>query len=432
MSGSMAWCRRRYIQNKQDGRRWDADQGVSVILGRSQTGKNPCRHRLHGCRELLWLGCTCHCVHGLSNLWCTAGGSPYDAQGNTRDMKFFLRTAFGDSNDFMGASLDVKTQGLCQGNGAAPAGWAVISITISIKDTGPSFYTLLLSSQSHCSSPFCGCHRCPPHQPGRCGDSITHPHRIASQHHQLGKAACSLRGVAQAFKVFLSHTIVWLEAKWHLTQCQEPPEWGISNLYPHTGGQNGANKSSIYTWSDQDSGHYDKSIWSSHESNSKNPEPGSGMGWQGEEGHDAPPPGMFGLECHFWPKVGYGLSGVAAPFSVLAEGLDKPYYSLLLHGGVACSCWTVVRQLDMGFYGIGLPQLGVENCIWYTNKLLIHYGCQTSAGIQLQVSMEFLVMELGMSHQAFLVNYDHYFHLLTSSWLKYLWEKDLSPSAGEG
>ena len=45
-------------------------------------------------------------------------------------MKFLLRTAYGDSKDFSGSTIEVKTQGLCQGNGAEPAGWCVISITI--------------------------------------------------------------------------------------------------------------------------------------------------------------------------------------------------------------------------------------------------------------------------------------------------------------
>ena len=45
-------------------------------------------------------------------------------------MKYFLRTAYGDSKKFRGSKIEVKFQGLCQGNGAAPAGWAVISIVI--------------------------------------------------------------------------------------------------------------------------------------------------------------------------------------------------------------------------------------------------------------------------------------------------------------
>ena len=45
-------------------------------------------------------------------------------------MKFFLRTALGDSREFAGSTIEVKTQGLGQGNGASLAGWCVISIMI--------------------------------------------------------------------------------------------------------------------------------------------------------------------------------------------------------------------------------------------------------------------------------------------------------------
>ncbi len=47
-----------------------------------------------------------------------------------QEMKFFLRTAYGDSKTFVGSSIKIKTQGLGQGNGASPAGWCVISIVI--------------------------------------------------------------------------------------------------------------------------------------------------------------------------------------------------------------------------------------------------------------------------------------------------------------
>ena len=38
--------------------------------------------------------------------------------------------AYGDSKDFRGSTIQIKFQGLCQGNGAASAGWGVVSITI--------------------------------------------------------------------------------------------------------------------------------------------------------------------------------------------------------------------------------------------------------------------------------------------------------------
>ena len=45
-------------------------------------------------------------------------------------MKFFLCTTFGDSKKAVGARVNLKTQGFLQGNGVAPAGWAVVSISI--------------------------------------------------------------------------------------------------------------------------------------------------------------------------------------------------------------------------------------------------------------------------------------------------------------
>ena len=46
-------------------------------------------------------------------------------------MKFFQRTGLGDSSTFMGgAGLLILLQGLCQGNGMAPAGWTMIAAVL--------------------------------------------------------------------------------------------------------------------------------------------------------------------------------------------------------------------------------------------------------------------------------------------------------------
>ena len=47
-----------------------------------------------------------------------------------QNMKCFLWTAFGDSKDCLGLTIELKTQGLRQGNTAAPGRWAVIAITV--------------------------------------------------------------------------------------------------------------------------------------------------------------------------------------------------------------------------------------------------------------------------------------------------------------
>jgi hypothetical protein len=69
------------------------------------------------------------------------------------NMKFFLRMGFGDSTFYVGGGISKKTQGLCQGNRASPAGWAVISICIlqahRRKGHGAKFLCLITNLRQH-------------------------------------------------------------------------------------------------------------------------------------------------------------------------------------------------------------------------------------------------------------------------------------------
>jgi hypothetical protein len=75
--------------------------------------------------------------------------------GAIEKMKNFLRTGFGDSTSFAGGGISIKMQGLCQGNGASPAGWAVISICIlrahGKKGHGAKFICPITNLQQHLS-----------------------------------------------------------------------------------------------------------------------------------------------------------------------------------------------------------------------------------------------------------------------------------------
>jgi hypothetical protein len=75
-----------------------------------------------------------------------------------QNMKFFLRTSYGDSANYAGGESDdaedpVKTQGMCQGNGAAPAAWTVTSIpmiaTHKCKGHGAHFFDPILDIIGH-------------------------------------------------------------------------------------------------------------------------------------------------------------------------------------------------------------------------------------------------------------------------------------------
>ena len=73
-------------------------------------------------------------AHTIASLVFQAFGVPLGAVESMltsiEEMKYFLRTAYGDSKNFAGGTIKLKFQGLCQGSGTAPAGWAVINIII--------------------------------------------------------------------------------------------------------------------------------------------------------------------------------------------------------------------------------------------------------------------------------------------------------------
>ncbi len=75
--------------------------------------------------------------HPMASMIFQAVGMPTPAivsmLSTIQDMKFFLRTGYGDSAGYAGGADNtlvdpIKTQGMCQGNGALPAAWMVTSI----------------------------------------------------------------------------------------------------------------------------------------------------------------------------------------------------------------------------------------------------------------------------------------------------------------
>jgi hypothetical protein len=131
----------------------------------------------------------------------------------------------------------------------------------------------------------------------------------------------------------------------------------------------------------------------------------------------------FLLKVQFWPRVGYGLCSTTATFRELKQALHWQYYQILPLEGVVRHTTVASRTIDSGFYGVGLPHVGVEATIAMTNKLLMHLGCSTATGRFMQISYSLLLVELGMSFQPLQEDYDKHNHLVTHSWMKMLWEK---------
>ena len=72
-------------------------------------------------------------------------------------------------------------------------------------------------------------------------------------------------------------------------------------------------------------------------------------------------------------------------------------------GGLIRTAPKPLRDLDIGFYGAGFPNVAIECGIQQLNKLLMHYGCDSSAGTLLQSSVELLLLNL-VGHTSPLMN----------------------------
>ena len=65
--------------------------------------------------------------------------------------------------------------------------------------------------------------------------------------------------------------------------------------------------------------------------------------------------------------------------------------------------------------------MGVECCVAQMNKFLMHYGCSSNLGFFMKMSVNFFILELGISFQPLQESYGKYGSWITHCWLKSLW-----------
>jgi hypothetical protein len=67
----------------------------------------------------------------------------------------------------------------------------------------------------------------------------------------------------------------------------------------------------------------------------------------------------FSLKVQFWPRIRYGLCSPTATFQELDKALCRQYYQILPLGGIVRTITVKSRTINAGFYGVGLPNLGI-------------------------------------------------------------------------
>ena len=370
--------------------------------------------------------------HAIASLVCQAFGvsesTVCSMLKTIQEMQFFLRTAFGDSTQAAGSSIEIKTQGLCQGNGAAPAGWAVVSIAIlnahKKKGHGATFLCPI-SELSHTLAAVLYVDDTDViHFRMDSDETVWDTHRaLQDSILSWGNLLIATGGSLKPSKCFY-HLIAFAwrpDGSWVYQALENEDTFNIVIPLPDD---------SVATIEHLGVDKASKTLGSMTCPSGNSTAAHTRMKDQAQEWIDRAKNGRLSrrnlfelLDRQFTPKVCFGIGTSTASLADLSETLHHQYYQLLPLGGIRRSVRKEIRYLGLGFYGSGLPHLGIECFTAQLDKLLTHYGCSTTVGKLLQSSMELFIIELGMSPQPFQVSYQRYGHLTTSGWLKSVWEK---------
>ena len=371
-------------------------------------------------------------AHAIASLIFQAMGVPVEGVQAMleaiQEMKYFLRTAYGDSKNSANSRIEVKYQGLCQGNGAAPAGWAVISITVlrahKKKGHGATFMCPVSKVKTILAAVLfvddCDLiHMDMVHDET---ELVTFSNMQASVR-SWGTLLIGTGGSYKPEKCF-HHLISFTwdrRGRWSYASNHDLPEYEM--VVPMPDGTEERIDHLPVTQARETLG-----VWSSPDGNAeelllKMKEKAQRWVDRAREGHLRRRDVWFLLDVQFWPKVDYDICCNMAKHSKLEAALSKQYYQLSPLGGVVRMAPSSVRQLHRGFYGIGCPHPGIKCLVSQASKLLMHYGTNSSVGMKMAVSFRVLLLELGVSFQPFLEPYERFRKRVTWSWMTSLWEK---------
>jgi hypothetical protein len=296
-----------------------------------------------------------------------------------QNMKFFLRTGYGDSEGYAGGDHDdgedpIKTQGMCQGNGAAPAAWTVTSNPMIAAHKRKGHGAHLVAKMSETTG----------YLVGRLFVDDTDLIHLDMQtikttleaHAKLqesvinwGKLLIAMGGALKPAKcLYYLISFTWKsDGTWNYStnelrpnlQVRVPLADGSVADIEHLSVNGAVKMLGLMTCP-----------------SGSNAAALQQMQTQGQEWVDRVKSGTlvwFMLDRQFWPRLGFGICNNTASWDNLEYCLKKVYWQLVPRGGVRGSAAAPLRQLDRGFYGIGCPHPRVECFLAQINKLLIHY-----------------------------------------------------------
>ena len=340
-------------------------------------------------------------------------------------MRFFQRTAWGDSSSFMGGRRGNRPlHGLCQGNGAAPACWLMLSSLLMHCYQRQGFGSKLLSPISGKIIEFMGemfvddTDLIITRPDLRTGREVYEELQSAAWNWgmNLNSTGGGLKG-AKCYWWLIDYEYTngsWnyaAKVDWELTVPLPDGTSCVIDQVPCD-----QSMKMLGVWSSPsgiDDTHLKENVttkmetWIARTRNGRLP---SSLAWRS-------------YRWKLWPGLRYGLATLGTTLSALDSILGRQQFDALPLLGVNRNIRKQWRTIPQSFGGIGLFNITIEQTIGWINMFLQHYGMDSTLGHKFRASLEALQLEIGCSGCPLAMNYDRYGILATPCWMKSFWER---------
>ena len=340
-------------------------------------------------------------------------------------MTFHLRTAYGDSDRTYGGSENDRYMGLCQGNGASPAGWFIVSVLLIEQQRRQGHVVTFDSPISKSIATMTALLFVDDTDIPCLGDTLD-----ASPIDVTSKIQKSVRNW-EGNLIVTGGALKPSKCFWYLIGFRfRDGQWEydeasirIERLYVtnEAGAREGIEPQPLATSKEI------LGMWN-------NPK-GTGTKqldiirekcdeWAGfvTNGYLPRQSVWTAFWVQLWPALKYGI-GTNAFHQHEMDLLLHPYiYKILPRMGCNRKIKKEWRTIPYEFLGVGLPNYSLEQLIAQTNLLLQHFSSGTLVGNLMKNTYEQLQLEIGLGGCAFGQNWKHYQGLATDGWMKSIWE----------
>ena len=340
-------------------------------------------------------------------------------------MKFFQRTAWGDSSSYMGGRSNTRPlHGLCQGNGAAPACWLMLSSLLMHCYQRQGFGSKILSPISGILIEFMGEMFVDDTdliviRPDLCtGREVFDEMQSAVWNWgmNLNSTGGGLKG-PKCYWWLIDYE--YTNGSWNYKakvdwELMIPLPDGTSCIVDQASCDTSMKMLGVWSCpSGIDNTHLKENVvgkmetWIIRTRNGRLP---SSLAWRS-------------YQWKLWPGLRYGLATLGNPIDTLDTILGRQQYEVLPFLGVNRNIRRQWRTIPQTFGGVGLFNISIEQTIGWINMFLQHYGMDSTLGGKFRASMEALQLEIGCLGCPLESNYDRYGLLATPCWMKSFWER---------